>query len=286
MDGHGFDRLARSIARRGTRRGAVRAAIGALAGAAFLGVGRGTAEAQDGGLAPGASCSSTTQCSQVGGATVCADNGIADDGALNCCRQEGGACASPNGCCGVFQCIGGVCTTTGATAPTTGATGTGALGAACATTADCAASTAGSVICGDNGIADDGPLTCCLEEGGACGVDDSLCCGTLSCNDGFCGAYQFGDLLPGEICAAAGECSQGLGPAACEAAADGQARCCLLDATSCSTDAECCGGLSCADNGIAADGGLNCCGFEGVACASDAGCCAYLFCIEGVCQPL
>ena len=44
-------------------------------------------------IAPGAQCTSSDQCSQSGGATVCADNGYDGDGPLNCCRNEGGACS-------------------------------------------------------------------------------------------------------------------------------------------------------------------------------------------------
>jgi hypothetical protein len=65
--------------------------------------------APGGGLAVGASCSSSAQCSQVGGSTICADNGIATDGSLNCCRNAGGACASGEGCCGALLCLSGTC---------------------------------------------------------------------------------------------------------------------------------------------------------------------------------
>ncbi len=60
-------------------------------------------------LAPGAACTSSGQCSQGGGVALCADNGIVGDGALNCCRSAGGACADGDGCCGGLLCLDGVC---------------------------------------------------------------------------------------------------------------------------------------------------------------------------------
>lgn len=58
---------------------------------------------------PGAECTGNEQCSQGTGTTICADNGIATDGALNCCRLADGACADGAGCCGALTCTDGVC---------------------------------------------------------------------------------------------------------------------------------------------------------------------------------
>lgn len=60
-------------------------------------------------LPPGATCTTATQCSQIGGQTACADNGLPGDGAKNCCRVRGGTCTAKAGCCGDLPCTGGRC---------------------------------------------------------------------------------------------------------------------------------------------------------------------------------
>lgn len=282
MDDRHFDNLIRSLAADRSRRGALRFLVGAATGgfAAFLHAGRGLA--QETGLAPGAPCTSSSQCGQEGGAVVCADNGLVDDGGLNCCRTEGGACATGNGCCGALACVDSVCT--GAGTPTTGGL---PLGSACASSAECAASANGAVTCASNEIAADGVLNCCLVEGGYCGADSSLCCGDSFCVGGYCGAAVLGDLAAGDICGSTLECSQASGATTCGdngASGDGTLRCCRLESVSCTTATQCCGGLVCGDNGIVADGALNCCAPQGGACQIDAGCCGAGYCIEGLCQ--
>ncbi|HET7092400.1 MAG TPA: hypothetical protein VFI22_02955 [Thermomicrobiales bacterium] len=301
MDGRRFDGWTRRFAARQTRRGALRALLSLTAGA-IAGRGAGPASAQQAGLPLGAPCATVDQCSQDGGPVVCADNGLARDGALNCCRNAGGACRSDAGCCAGLYCVDGACSatpgapiasqtsnqiSTRSAIPPGSSGGTAALGAPCTDASQCAASTAGTVVCGDSRVDRDRTRTCCLQDGGACGTTDAVCCGASMCDRGVCGPPQFGNQGPGDICQGTTDCSQALGPAACgDAAADGARRCCLLAATSCSTDDECCGGLVCAENGIASDGGRNCCGDSGAACASDASCCAYLFCIDGACGPI
>lgn len=54
---------------------------------------------------PNAACTTPAQCLQTNGAVrACADNGIADDGSLNCCVVDGGACGSDADCCGAGTC--------------------------------------------------------------------------------------------------------------------------------------------------------------------------------------
>lgn len=290
MDRHSFDDLARRFGSARSRR----AVLGVLGGLAVAGLGGRRARAQQGQLGPGERCASTQECSQAGGPLVCADNLVAEDGPLTCCRTESGACQQDSHCCGALTCEGGVCLgADGTTEPA--ATGGGlALGAVCTETAQCATVSGGVVVCGDNFISDDGPLNCCLEEGSACGAS-SECCGTVNCESGRCGAAagaaagdNGGDLGPGEFCVSSGQCTQALGPAICgdNALSGGATVCCLQEASSCGGDGECCGEAVCADNGIAADGNLNCCGYAGAPCGSDPGCCADLFCIAGACQPL
>ena len=296
MDDRQFDALARLVADRRTRRSAVRAVVALAAGGGALASAR-SSRAQQAGLLPGSPCDSTDQCSQNGGPTTCANNGYDQDGPLNCCREVGGYCEAHAWCCAAYHCIDGACVDDSATAgqaPTVAPTGEVAsgelaLGAACTSTAECAPTAAGVVVCGDNTVADDGPTNCCLQRGGGCTADQA-CCGGLSCANGFCGGpSENGNLGPGDVCQAASDCSQSLGPATCggsKADVDGQSHCCLSASTTCSTDAECCGGLVCKANGISGDGNTNCCGDAGQACASDAACCSYLFCISGACQSL
>ena len=116
-------------------------------------------------------------------------------------------------------------------------------------------------ICGDNGYTSDGPLNCCLLDGGCCNVDGD-CCGALRCRssgDGPCGgdctSAKFGERSPGAACTTSDECRQGYG-----------------------------GQQFCADNGIASDGGLNCCRVEGGLCEDGADCCGSLSCVNRSCQ--
>lgn len=61
-------------------------------------------------LSPGDQCTTSDECRQgYGGPTFCADNGIATDGELNCCRYEGRPCFDGTGCCGDLLCINGSC---------------------------------------------------------------------------------------------------------------------------------------------------------------------------------
>ena len=61
------------------------------------------------------------------------------------------------------------------------------LGGPCTDTSECAqvhaCNVPGQVLCADNGIVDDGRLTCCLPEGGFC-FDAAHCCAELECVSG------------------------------------------------------------------------------------------------------
>ncbi len=273
-----------------------------------------------GGLALGAQCTSSQQCTQAGGATVCADNGFDGDGPLNCCRNQGGACTGVNysaDCCGGLYCVSGVCTNN--------TSGGLAVGAECSQTGQCSQAS-GAVVCASNGVDADGRLNCCRNNGGAC-ARDSDCCGGLFCGGGVCGTGggSGGTIGLGGQCAATGECSQDGGAVFCDSngiASDGALNCCRYEGGGCATGSQCCGGLDCTngvcspiggggqgggniglggecaadgectaqggasfcrDNGIATDGRLNCCRFEGGSCIGGSGCCAGLLCVEGVC---
>jgi hypothetical protein len=137
-------------------------------------------EGSGGTIGLGGQCAATGECSQAGGAVFCADNGIASDGALNCCRYEGGGCATGSQCCGGLDCTNGVCT------PIGGGQGGGniVLGGGCAADAECSAE-GGPAFCRNNGLEGDGPLNCCRFEGGACSTG-SHCCAGLLCTEGVC----------------------------------------------------------------------------------------------------
>jgi hypothetical protein len=277
-----------------------------------------------GGLGLGAECSSTTQCSQAGGAVVCASNGIPSDGARNCCRNTGGACSADVQCCANIYCVNGTCG--GSSTGTTPARGL-ALGAQCTSSDQCTQS-GGATVCANNGFDGDGPLNCCRNEGGACtGVDYSAdCCGGLYCVNGTCTSNTTGGLAIGAECSQTGQCSQAAGPLVCASNgldADGALNCCRTEGGGCGQDSECCGGLtcengvctgggsgsggtiglgeqctatdecsqeggavSCADNGIASDGALNCCRYEGGTCGGGSHCCGGLDCTNSVCTPI
>lgn len=208
-------------------------------------------------LALGSQCTSSEQCTQTGGPTVCANNGYEADGPLNCCRNEGGACTGVGysaDCCGGLYCANGACINN--------ETGGLDLGAACSQTGQCNQS-AGPVSCDSNGIDSDGALNCCHFEGGWC-AQDSHCCGGLWCTNSVCGTggssapppSGSGNTGLGGTCNSSGECSQ-VG-----------------------------GAVYCDDNGIASDGALNCCRYEGGGCDAGPHCCGGLECTNGVCTPV
>lgn len=106
MDGKGFDALVRMLGASTGRRAAVIGVLAALRGGMGI-VPEARAQAL---LGLGAACTSTDQCNPTAtscGPTTpvfCADNGYAEDGALNCCRFEGGACIEHSHCCAGLMC--------------------------------------------------------------------------------------------------------------------------------------------------------------------------------------
>jgi hypothetical protein len=276
-----------------------------------------------GGRSLGAECTATSECSQSGGSVVCASNGIAADGARNCCRNTGGACANDIQCCANLYCVNGTCG--GTSSGTTTSSGL-APGAQCTSSEQCSQS-GGATVCADNGYDGDGPLNCCRNEGGACSGGDysAGCCGGLYCVDGLCTNNRTGGLPLGAECSQTGQCSQAAGATVCASNgidSDGVLNCCHNNGGSCDSDIVCCGGLVCAngvcgttgggggtiglggqcaqtsecsqvggavfcdDNGIASDGPLNCCRYEGGGCSAGSQCCGGLDCTGGVCQPI
>src|SRR5688500_9685954 len=96
--------LARSLASSTSRRGGLRWLAGM--GGMLLAVARGNggAAAQAWGRTAGDACWDSDQCLAADAPLVCADNGFAYDGPLNCCTYEGSRCGADEHCCGTAYC--------------------------------------------------------------------------------------------------------------------------------------------------------------------------------------
>lgn len=250
MDGKRFDDLARALSGEASRRRLLGGLAGGMLAAAGVVARGGRLAAQEGTTPLGGTCSSVSQCLRdLMGTTICGDNGIAEDGALTCCRTSG-CCVVDADCCGDLLCAPAPDVCNVCLRPPFA---TRYVGDSCAETSECVPSVVGSVICGDNGVAADGALTCCQEEGGGCSVDAD-CCGAVLCANGFCGGTYVPKHLAGAECTSSDQCSQGGGATIC------------------------------ADNGIVTDGPLNCCRSAGGTCTAGADCRGGLLCVDGTCQ--
>ncbi len=135
MDSNRFDALSRVLAS-SSRRGLL-----GLAGAAvaFVSGMRHAAQAaqSEGTLALGAECSSSEQCHPESCPAItpvmCADNGFASDGPLNCCSEELKPCYSDADCCEDLRCAWGEICNQCRRAPIW----TRFVGQLCSTDADC-----------------------------------------------------------------------------------------------------------------------------------------------------
>lgn len=129
MDTMIFDHLARACASPISRRRALGAIVGMLALRSDLSRASANVTLQDL-LALGGACTVSSECSQFqgcydAGPITCAENGIAEDGPLNCCLGEGGLCGNNAHCCGSLLCLdtggdgcgAGVCRTESETKP-------------------------------------------------------------------------------------------------------------------------------------------------------------------------
>ncbi len=115
MDDRQFDRLTRALAGGAPRRSVLRALGGGVGAALVAAARRGApAAAHHGRLGPGDACYDSSQCLGADAPLVCADNGFADDGPLNCCAYEGSRCGFDEACCGAASCVGGFCSSAAA----------------------------------------------------------------------------------------------------------------------------------------------------------------------------
>lgn len=303
MDDRRFDFLARAVAG-GTRRGILRGLAGVVATIAGSHLSR--VAAHHGKLGPGDACRTDSQCVAADAPLICADNGFAIDGPLNCCTYAGSRCGFDQGCCGDNACVDGFCTSI---------SNRPGPGERCNSFSQClAADTA--VTCDYVAATDD--YRCCAYDGGRCGTDAG-CCGYQACFNGFCGSQ--GDVAgPGEPCIADSQCLAADTAVTCDyVAATDDLRCCAAEGGRCGWDGGCCGWLTCGDDGfcasapvysgpgdpcqdssqcLAADASLTCgyvgltndfrcCAAEGDRCGWDGGCCGYARCTDaGFCTSL
>lgn len=250
MDGHRFDTLARVVAGRGSRRGILRGVAGI--GALFAARG-GPAAAHHGRLGPGDPCRHDSQCVAADAPLICADNGFAFDGPLNCCTYEGSRCGTDQDCCWDNVCAGGFCASTSTFA---------GPGDPCDSYSQCiAADTA--LTC--DYVATTNDYRCCAYIGDRCGWDGG-CCGNAVCSNGRCtGATAYAG--PGDPCDNSAQCLAADTPVTCGYVGQtNDFRCCADEGSRCGWDGGCCGYLRCSDAGICTGQPLTGCIGEGCAC--------------------
>ena len=177
MDEQRFDTLTRSLASSISRRGGLRLLASAGAMLLALARGKGEAAAQEWFLTAGEPCRTDDQCRGADAPLVCRDNGLPDDGPLNCCTYEGSRCGEDAHCCGTAYCdTNGRCTS---------AFDARGVGYPCQTTEECRRPQTGA-ICQYTVSSQD--RRCCWDEG-LCDFG-AQCCGSRVCAGGVC---QFAD---------------------------------------------------------------------------------------------
>jgi hypothetical protein len=178
VDGSQFDTVTRMFARRPSRR----ALLGGLVAGLLAARDRSSAVAQGVFLGPGEPCYDDAQCRGADAPLVCADNGFAYDGPLNCCTDAGSRCGVDEACCGTASCLGGICAYAGPGDP-------------CQHSSQCVAADT-AVSCDYVVPTDD--YRCCAYEGSRCGWDGG-CCGSLRCSTGVCTDPNASAGSPGTI---------------------------------------------------------------------------------------
>lgn len=120
---------------------------------------------------PGEQCQENWQCVAADTATYCDYVANTDD--FRCCAYVGSRCGNNRSCCGTTSCIDGFC----ADAPVFRSSGE-----TCQNSSQCLAADT-SLYCDYVSNTDD--YRCCALDGSRC-ASNRGCCGTLSCNGGFC----------------------------------------------------------------------------------------------------
>ena len=289
MNGTQFDRVMRSLAASASRRRFLAGALSAGVGALFGGSGRRLA-ARQAVLFLGDPCDADRpQCPRQ---ASCQDNGIADDGALNCCHHEDYPCSDDAHCCRGLVCRsddvrGSACRRT---SPLPQASVS--LGGACVSSDDCLWENGEPANCAASLDASDGWGTCC-RRAGTCSREEDCCPGT-ACVNGGCSTGGFGARPLGAVCPHVRYCLPGGGLVGCEDNGPGQASCCHFGGGRCAEDAHCCGARACVANFCTGDTPIDGRGLEdappagavpgGQACTAEGAYCAFgSDCCSGVC---
>jgi hypothetical protein len=255
-----FDSLTKVLAAGLSRRHGVRVLAGA--GAALIALvspaGRG-ASAHHARLGPGDPCRDSSQCLAADAPLICADNGFALDGPLNCCTYVGSRCGSDQGCCGDAACIDGFCGTIQDFA---------GPGERCRDSSVCAGADA-PLTC--DFVALTGDYRCCTYEGSRCGFD-AACCGAAACVNGYCANIAVDAGLdaagPGDPCQDSSQCVAADTAVTCDyVGVTDDYRCCAYEGSRCGWDGGCCGWLRCGDDGFCT--GLPPTGCNGEGCDCD-----------------
>jgi hypothetical protein len=129
------------------------------------------------------------------------------------------------------------------------------VGGICTSNEDCFDDLMGSSpVCAENGLSEDGLLTCCRESG--CCSSDADCCGIKLCAPSgdvcsYCATPPFPTQYPGQACIDDSECVASVvgtvicGPSPIDAS--GVTVCCYDVGSFCHSDKLCCGSLLCLD---------------------------------------
>jgi hypothetical protein len=262
VDDERFDSLTRLLAAGLSRRQGIRVLAGA--GAALLALARPVARgasAQYAMLGPGDPCRDSSQCVAADAPLVCADNGFAYDGPLNCCTSVGSRCGFDEACCGDAACIDGFCGSIQAFA---------GPGERCLDSSVCVGADA-PLAC--DFVAVTGDYRCCTYEGSRCGFD-AACCGAAACVNGYCAniAVDSGFTIagPGDPCQDSSQCVAADTALTCDYNGNtDDYRCCAYEGGRCGWDGGCCGWMRCGDGE-----GCDCDFHDPSACAPGLVCCA------------
>ena len=209
----------------------------------------------------------------AGWASVGCSSGSGSPPSSNC-KSDGVACVSSSECCGVIECLGGICGG--------GSRACRALGDSCSDTSECC----GDAICPH---AANPVCTTCKPLGSACNLSLSECCGygrgpTSSWPDclapvgdnGICTAPSAGCKGVNEACSSSNECC---GSATCSGGV------CSVGAGDSGTrdSAEACteSGWTSSSNPYAPGGNP----YVPAACSANSDCCSGSYCVSGVLNP-
>jgi len=109
VDDRRFDSWTRSLAEDWSRRRVLRGLVGIVATWFMATRNLPSAAAHHGTATYGDPCRKDSDCGAADAQLVCADNGFAYDGPLNCCGYGGNPCNGDESCCGQLVCYQSTC---------------------------------------------------------------------------------------------------------------------------------------------------------------------------------